>query len=61
MLIQNFWMDFHNFLVHLSFVQCEQVNFRPKKKVKIKVSHSGGGGRGGGGGGGGERSKGRQA
>ena len=27
-------------LSHLSFVQCEQVKFRPKKKVKIKVSHS---------------------
>ena len=26
-------------LSHL-FVQCEQVKFRPKKKVKIKVSHS---------------------
>ena len=25
---------------HLSFVQCEQVKFRPKKKVKIKVSYS---------------------
>ena len=24
----------------LSFVQCEQVKFRPKKKVKIKVSRS---------------------
>ena len=27
-------------LSHLSFVQCDQVKFRPKKKVKIKVSHS---------------------
>ena len=26
-------------LSHLSFVQCEQVKFRPKKKVKIKTSH----------------------
>ena len=26
-------------LSHLSFVQYEQVKFRPKKKVKIKVSH----------------------
>ena len=25
-------------LSHLSFVQCEQVKFRPKKNVKIKVS-----------------------
>ena len=24
---------------HLSFVQCKQVKFRPKKRVKIKVSH----------------------
>ena len=24
----------------LSFVQCEQVKFRPKKNVKTKVSHS---------------------
>ena len=24
----------------MSFVQCEQVKFRPKKKVKIQVSHS---------------------
>ena len=46
---------------HLSFVQCEQIKFRPKKNVKIKVSHSvvavgivavGGGGAGWGGGGG---------
>ena len=32
---------------HLSFVQCEQVQFRPKKNVEMKVSHSvvaGGGG-----------------
>ena len=48
-------------LSHLSFVQCEQIKFRPKKKVKIKVSHGvvavgtvcvwreGGGGGGGGG------------
>ena len=27
-------------LSHLSFVQCEQVKFRPKKNVKIKVFHS---------------------
>ena len=27
-------------LPHLSFAQCEQVKFIPKKKVKIKVSHS---------------------
>ena len=28
-------MGFHDSLVpHLSFVQCEQVKFRPKKKVK---------------------------
>ena len=26
-------------LSYLSFVQCEQVKFRPKKKVKITVSH----------------------
>ena len=25
---------------HLSFVQCEQVKFRPKKNVTMKVSHS---------------------
>ena len=25
---------------HLSFVQCEQTKFRPKKNVKMKVSHS---------------------
>ena len=25
---------------HLSFVQCEQLKFRPKKNVKMKVSHS---------------------
>ena len=25
---------------HLSFVQCEQMKFRPKKNVKMKVSHS---------------------
>ena len=24
---------------HLSFVQCEQIKFRPKKNVKMKVSH----------------------
>ena len=24
----------------LSFVQCEQIKFRPKKNVKMKVSHS---------------------
>ena len=27
-------------LSHLSFVKCEQIKFRPKKKFKIKVSHS---------------------
>ena len=27
-------------LSHLSFVQCKQVKFRPKKKVKMKVSQS---------------------
>ena len=27
-------------LSHLSFVQCEQVKFRSKKKVEIKVSRS---------------------
>ena len=42
-------------LSHL-FVKCEQLRFRPKKKVKVKVSHSvvavwTAGGRGGGGGG----------
>ena len=25
---------------HMSFVQCEQIKFRPKKNVKMKVSHS---------------------
>ena len=25
---------------HLSFVQCEQIKFRPKKNVKMKLSHS---------------------
>ena len=25
---------------HLSFVQCEQIKFRPKKNVKMKESHS---------------------
>ena len=25
---------------HLSFVQCEQIKFRPQKNVKMKVSHS---------------------
>ena len=43
---------------HLSFVQCEQIKFRPPKNVKMKVSHSVVAvrivaGRGGGGGGGG--------
>ena len=40
---------------HLSFVQCKQIKFRPKKNVKMKVSQSvvavgivaGGGGGGG--------------
>ena len=27
-------------LSHLSSVQCEQVKFRPSKKVRIKVTHS---------------------
>ena len=47
-------------LSHLSFVQCEQVKFRPKNRVEIKVSRSVVAvgtvcvcGRGGGGGGGG--------
>ena len=44
----------------LSFVQCEQIKFRPKKNVKMKVSHSvvavgiGAGGRGSAGRGGGQ-------
>ena len=25
---------------HLSFLQCEQIKFRPKKNVKMKVSQS---------------------
>ena len=25
---------------HLSFVQCKQIKFRPKKNVKMKVFHS---------------------
>ena len=25
---------------HLSFAQCEQIKFRPKKNVKMKVYHS---------------------
>ena len=25
---------------HMSFVQCEQIKFRPKKNVKMNVSHS---------------------
>ena len=25
---------------HLSFVQCEQIKFRPKKNVRMKVSQS---------------------
>ena len=33
-------------LSHLSFVQCRQEKFRPKKKVKIKVFHSDGRGAG---------------
>ena len=47
---------------HLSFVQCEEIKFRPNKNVKKKVSHSvvavgivaggKGGARDGGGGGG---------
>ena len=27
-------------LSHLSFMQCEQVKFRPKEKLKIMVFHS---------------------
>ena len=27
-------------LPYLSFVQCEQVKFRPREKVKMKVSHA---------------------
>ena len=27
-------------MIPLSFVQCEQIKFRPNKKVKIKISHS---------------------
>ena len=27
-------------LSHLSFAQCEQVKFRPEKKVEIKASYS---------------------
>ena len=27
-------------MYYLSFVQCEQIKFRPKKNVKMKVSHS---------------------
>ena len=53
---KTFWMGFHDSIVPLVFVQCQQVKFRPKKKVKIKVFHSvvmvcvcvGGGGGGGG-------------
>ena len=49
-------------MFHLSFVQCEQIKFRPKKNVKMKVSQSvvavgivvGGGGVRDGGRGGGE-------
>ena len=49
---------------HLSFVQCEQIKFRPKKNVKMKVSQSvvavgivaGGGGSAGRGSGGGGNS-----
>ena len=33
-------MGFHDSLVPLVVRECEQVKFRPKKKVKIKVSHS---------------------
>ena len=51
---------------YLSFVQCEQIKFRPKKNVEMKVSHSvvavrivAVGGGGGGGGGGGVRVEGR--
>ena len=34
-------MGFHDSLVPLVVFGCEQVKFRPKKKVKIKVSQSG--------------------
>ena len=27
-------------MFRLSFVQCDQIKFRPKKNVKMKVSHS---------------------
>ena len=51
-------MGFHDSLVPLVVFECEQVKFRPKKKVKIEVSHSVGAvGKVWGGGGG----KGRQA
>ena len=33
-------MGFHDSLVPLVVFECEQVKFRPKKKVQIKVSHS---------------------
>ena len=33
-------MGFHDSLVPLAGFGCEQVKFRPKKKVKIKVSQS---------------------
>ena len=48
-LMQNILIGFHDSLIHLSFVQCEQVRFRPKKKVKVKVTHSVVAGTGGGG------------
>ena len=37
---KTFGWSFTVLLSHLSFVQCEQVKFRHKKKLKIKVSHS---------------------
>ena len=33
-------MGFHDSLVPMVVFGCEQVKFRPKKKVKIKVTHS---------------------
>ena len=37
---KNFWIGFHDSLVPLVVFGCEQVKFRPKKKVKIKVFQS---------------------
>ena len=33
-------MGSHDYLVPLVGFECEQVKFRPKKKVEIKVPHS---------------------